>query len=460
MWCFLWFSLSIFINNGIPLLILIYVLSTIFIWKLSHTKFDIAVSAYLFSVGLSYSLLYIAIFFVSFIFTPFLNIEYTDNLLYSFDEPVYLLFYTFIAGLQFLFAYLLFRIKRFKAGFPFLLEKYSIILSLIVAGIVLLFVSWISIPRTNYPDSFDFLPFYLGILITGVGIIIWIRRGIKAFYIRKMKEHNTKTLEQELAEKERECQRLIEQNKKLGSESHKIRNRLSTLERAVIIMSQSAYSTDFSEELAFTIEDIKRLSQDYQNGISKIEGKKPLPSSKIKMIDDLFEYFATKCAEHKIDFHLTINGSIPYMIENIIPQNKLEIMIGDHLQNAIIAVNSSENSFRSILVILGVTGDFYELTVYDSGIPFEIDTLQKLGTEQTTTHSDSGGSGIGFMTTFAAVKECKASLVINEIEPNTANFSKSVSIYFDGKNEYKIQTYRAECFSFAKGKTSPQVVPK
>lgn len=49
------------------------------------------------------------------------------------------------------------------------------------------------------------------------------------------------------------------------------------------------------------------------------------------------------------------------------------------------------------------------------------------------------------MTTFETLKECKASLIIeerHEIKDN--DYTKAIIIRFDGKNEYKIRSYRAD----------------
>lgn len=70
--------------------------------------------------------------------------------------------------------------------------------------------------------------------------------------------------------------------------------------------------------------------------------------------------------------------------------------------------------------------------------------MLKLGLEQVTTHKKDGGRGIGFMTTFKILKECKASIIIEEYKPKTTNYTKSVTIRFDGRNEYRINSYRAD----------------
>ena len=46
----------------------------------------------------------------------------------------------------------------------------------------------------------------------------------------------------------------------------------------------------------------------------------------------------------------------------------------------------------------------------DNGVDFEVDTLAKLGLERVTTHKDTGGSGIGFMTTFETLKNLMSAL--------------------------------------------------
>ena len=96
--------------------------------------------------------------------------------------------------------------------------------------------------------------------------------------------------------------------------------------------------------------------------------------------------------------------------------------------------------------MLGLLEEYYGFSVFDSGVPFEPDTLSRLGTGFVTTRAHTGGSGIGFATTFDTMKEFRASLVISEYVPDGASFTKSVTIRFDGKHEYVIETFRPEAF--------------
>ena len=122
------------------------------------------------------------------------------------------------------------------------------------------------------------------------------------------------------------------------------------------------------------------------------------------------------------------------MINNHITKEELEILIADHVKNAIIAVKCSNNSNRSILVRIGKIDGQYSIYIYDSGIEFEINTLHKLGKIPSTTHKESGGTGMGFMNTFDTLRKYNASLSIEEFnEPIIDNYTKVIAIKFDKK---------------------------
>jgi len=426
------------------------VASIIFIFVLTRKNINVIMPAYLLSYGISYFLYYLTLFTILSIFAYPMSRGYSSGDNIDFGRPTYLAIHAIASSLHLFLSYVLFRIKRFRNGFPFLLKEYAVIASLLFTGNILFFAALLDILFEN-DDIFIMSAFLLGIIAIGVGIFIWIRKGIKAFYRRKIKESGIEILERELAEKDNQIRLLTEQNNAIRVANHKTTHRLATLERSIagIIkeMPRRDFSVELGEELHILMEDIKRLSCDYQDEVGQTKIKKPLSSTKIKMIDDLFGYFSDQCAESNIDFNLKINGSIPYMVERVIAQSDLETMIGDHLQNALIAVNAGDNPFRSILALLGLTENGYEFTVFDSGIPFEQDTLMRLGVDYTTTHADTGGSGIGLMTTFEVMSKSKASLIISENRPSHAGYSKSITIRFDNKGQYIIETYRYDDFS-------------
>jgi signal transduction histidine kinase len=419
------------------------VATMMFIWIFIRIELDTTVSAFLFSFCISYVLRYFTSFIIFSIASPFVYTEFSIN----YNTLFYLVCYSFASILQFIFAYFLFRIRRFKNGFPFLLKGYAIIITLIATGMVLTLSAWgRNAIKSQYVIVTSFV--FIGILLIGIGIFIWVRRGIKAAYMQWVKENNNDILQKQLTEKEHEIQQLTDLCNTLRTANHSVNHRLASLERSYIIMLEKIQhgelSAEIAEELTSSLNDIQKATQDYQESVGQVKRKNNLQTTKIKSLDNLFELFAERCIRSKIDFCLITKGSIPFMTDKIIEQGKLETLIGDHLQDAIIAINASNNSFRNILVILGLAGNCYEIKIFDSGIPFQADTLMRLGTDYITTHADAGGSGIGFMNTFKIMNECNASLIINEKAAD--DYSKSVTIRFDGKNQYIIETYRPDDF--------------
>ena len=437
-WCVtlaLFYAVNPF-NVTLPMLrLLSCAASTIFIVTITRQKPDTIIAAYWFSFASSNILLYIASFIVSVITYPLIRDVYTTLITEDYNRPIFLLVGILTLILQLFLSYLLFRIRRFRNGFPFLFKGYAVILALIVVGAVLILTTWAS---RSY-NAYEIILYVAGILTIGIGIYILIRRGISVFQWRKTMLRNIELLESELAGEKGKNERLMAQLEVAQSATHKILQRLEAMELKVARQSGSKISGDF-----VTVKDIQKLQWEYQEDIARIKGRKKLPSTKIKEIDNMFELFAQKFAGSDIDFNLKVSGSILYMVEHVIEQTKLETMIGDHLQDALIAVNGVDNPNRSVLAIIGLVGEHYEFTVFDSGIPFEADTLARLGVERVTTHAATGGSGIGFMTTFEAMRECNASLIIDEKEPSSPCYSKSVTIKFDGKNQYIIKTHRPE----------------
>jgi len=435
---------------GMPLLMIrpiICVTSICFIWALTKIKIDAVISAYLVSFGISYILYYIAVSLVSLIAMP-LATEYMADSPADSDKLFYLLIYILVFAFHLHLSYLFFRIRRFQNGFPFIFKKFAVIVALISAGAILIFVTGVQVFfETN--DTSAISMFFVGTLIIGSGIIIWIRRGIKNAYKQWTKENDDELHEQELAAKDREIQRYKDMYETVRVANHSTIHRQTALECRVAGILEKAQGfglpSEINDELSVALADVRSLSSEYQDKVDQVKAKKNLPSTNVQSIDNLFSLFAERFAASKIDFNLKVNGSIPHMIENTVKQRKLETMIGDHLQDTLIAVNASDGAVRSVLVMIGESKGCYEFSARDSGIPFEVDTLVRLGTERVTTHADTGGSGIGFMTTFETMRECGASLIIHENAPGSS-YTKTVTIRFDGKNQYTIKTWRPESF--------------
>jgi len=253
LWCLLLSLFYVALPDWFPSLaapILIYSLSIVLILILTKIKPDTVISSYLLSLGFSYSFFYISSAIMFLILSPLLSAYYTTDLYFiDFDSPVFLLLGILTLALQLFLSYLLFRIRRFKNGFPFLLKGYAVILALIVAGALLFFAT---LMRSTYEPA-DVYFFVAGILIVGVGIYIWIRRGITVFQWRRTMLRNADILESELAEEKAKNEQLTAKLEVARSASHKIIYRLEAMELKIARQTGSEISEEF-----INIEDIQK----------------------------------------------------------------------------------------------------------------------------------------------------------------------------------------------------------
>lgn len=331
--------------------------------------------------------------------------------------------------------------KRIRKGISFLKDpmenEYLCIIMLSISSVIIFAYCMFGSSDEYWVNNTFFV-----ILTLFIVMIVLIQKTLTLYYKQKLLAQNIEEYKAEIASKDAEIKSLSEEKYKISKLNHEFYNRQKALIHKVEeIMNMN---TEVAEELDLS-KQINDLTKEYTDKAKEIKTLDKLPITEITEIDDMFKYMQSECKSKNIQFNLQINGNIYYMINNKIAQNKLVTMIGDHLRDAIIAIEFSENSFKSILAILGENNGLYEFCVFDTGIEFKIDTLLKLGLEPATTHKDSGGTGIGFMTTFETMSETKASLIINEMhEMNNTDYTKSITIRFDGKNEYRIKSYRSD----------------
>ena len=164
-----------------------------------------------------------------------------------------------------------------------------------------------------------------------------------------------------------------------------------------------------------------------------------------------------KASYKEIQFDLTVAENIQDIAKNQLPAGKLSTLLADLIENAIIAV--SNVAHKKISVEMGIIDDCFEISIQDSGIPFEIETLANLGFKKSTTHADTGGSGIGYMTIFEILNESGASLSITEYAPEIYAFTKSIKIRFDGNSEYTISSFRANEIGLSEKRATYPILP-
>ena len=276
----------------------------------------------------------------------------------------------------------------------------------------------------------------LGLMLLIVVMLITIKESIQLYYKQNLLIKDLETTKKELNEKNEEIARLEKENLEFSKTSHSLAHRQKALEyklNKLINEDKTTVSQDRTkQELK---KELENISKDVYRKPTDIEIEK----TGIDKIDNMLEYMKSECDKDNIEFNLQIIGNIYYMINHLVSENELEILLADHIKDAIIAIQYSTNKNRSILVKIGKIQKYYGIYIYDSGIEFTDEVLNKLGKEPITTHKDNGGTGMGFMNTFDTLKRHNASLNITKIgKPSLDNYTKSVSIIFDSKNEVNI----------------------
>lgn len=350
--------------------------------------------------------------------------------------------YIVIGIIQNLLIYFFFRIKRFKDGFAFLKnERNDFIKEGSMLGIVFVILAILTGKETK--DIALLTICNVAIVFGGILMLYWIKKSITKYYKEKMKERTVEIQQEQIKQQDERIKDLQTELADVLQINHKYSHRISAMEKAVIKLGTKLQANEeFAEEYGDILSSIKKLSKEYKEEVASVIKETKLPKTNIFSTDNLLEYMKQEAEKDKISFELKIDFDINEILETKIPQNKLETMLADHIRDAIIAINCSENKDRRIKVVLDKEDNNYQIKFYDTGREFEIETLSKLGLKRTTTHKATGGSGIGFMTTFETLKQCKASLIIEEY--SNQEYTKAVIIRFDNKNEYRIHSYRAE----------------
>lgn len=410
------------VNPTISIICMDFLLSTIFS-DITKNKIGYSILITTLSLSINY-IVYTIATIVCFMIFGFIDIENKYVIIIS----IVTIYATLIINI--------YRIKRFRKGIAFLKknennENFEILILNVTSTFFFEFAIFININIEMMKEIFIY------VVIFSILMLITIQKSLQMYYKHEISKQN---IEKEKNEKEilkQENKQIKDENLKLHKKIHSINHRQDSLEYKLDTLSQQ---TEIASEIDIR-DRINRISKTITEDKVIIE----LTKTNVQTIDDMLKYMQSECIKNNIDFELKISGNIRYMTNNYVSKDDLEILIADTVKNAIIAIKHSNNINKSILVRLGIIDGIYSLYVYDTGIEFQINTLLNLGIKPSTTHSDNGGTGMGFMNTFDTLNKYKASILIEEIgKESKDNYTKAVIIKFDNNNNYKINSYRAE----------------
>jgi len=409
---------------------LTYILLTIF----THTAPIKSIIYILVSFGLSYVFLCISGSIIGTIYV--LIYKRADSIPYTLTH--------FPTGLlQTVLLLCIFKIKRFKNGIITIIKGNISSVGILISLTFVIFFSLISTKQSS-SFSLQFIITMLALTLSFLLLLYW-RHRITKTYREKLRQANEKSMLDEIAEHKATIDKLKADNKRLASIVHADNKLVPAMLTAVTSHLENSDNLTL-EDLTMRGQELSEQLRDMANnrqGIldSSSEESMQLPKSGLHTVDGMLSFMETRAKECDITYKVVLDDTIKETALQALNEEDLLRLLGDLIDNAIIAVKHSDKE-KAIMIHMGILQNHFLVEISDSGIPFSIETYQHFGNEQHTTHKDTGGSGIGLMDIWKIKKKYKASLHIYEFPEHHGIYSKKISFVFDRKNHFLLQTNR------------------
>ena len=424
---------DLFLRSRIMFLVLFvfYIFITLF------TKTD-------WSTSLNATIISIAMSLVSFTISSFV-FSTLVFFMYSYINVNNLVMIKLLNGfLQYFMIHIPFQFKRMKKGMPFL---YDLQLNNIGTCIsLLILICYITASISNTSDN-NYLPFIIPLFLIfpcALLLISWWRAIITRNYRRKLQQFEMQQLKNELVQKEQEIARLLENNKALAQIIHRDNKLIPAMELAVntFLQNQNTLSPQQLKEQGLALAaHLQTMSQERKFNLTEYQTNgQPLASTGICAVDAVLQLMYQRALQEQIGYTLRITENIKTTAMQSLSEEDFSHLLADLIENAFIAM--SDVTDKKILINLGRMGNHLSVEISDNGQPFSPEIFQDFGLKAHTTHAGNGGSGIGLMDIWKLKKKYRASLVITEYVPGTYSYTKQISLIFDAKKHYIIQTYR------------------
>lgn len=426
---FLFSSIRMFIENKSSKfysIVYFILFLTLYISKEKMVSIGYALIVTLISLGINYTIFFIAVT-ISGIINSILQMNNVANAI--------LILIVYIVALK-----IFLMQRKLKNGFDFIQKNIkdgnadNIILN--ISAIIIFCITLFTNPNFSELNNT-----FMALILISIILFITISKSFQQYYKHRLLLKELDSTKAELDQMNQNNKDLEKENIEINKVNHTLSHKLKALEHKI---NKLLMNEEITKELSIVEKNkIKENLEDISKEVYKEKAIVSLTKTEIPNIDNMLELMQEECIKNKIEFELQIIGNIFHMTNNYISKEELEILIADHVKDAIIAINHSENEYRSILVRLGKIDNCYSLYIYDSGIEFEEETLKNLGKKPSTTHAEEGGTGLGFMNTFDTLRKHNASLIIKEIsKPCKNNYTKVLMIKFDGKNNFQVKSYK------------------
>jgi len=402
------------------LLIPFFVLVLLIIYKFKYNlPFKLLITDICISISLSYFCFLISLVILSPLFYLTSKIFFDLNYNYIFAH--------LIAGiLQILLSVGIFKIRRFKSGMPFLRQQNCNETGLIVSIFVLIITTlYYAFPK---PNALFFILVLTSILLCLI-IIAWWKHSLKKSYWETVHKNQIAALETELMNLKKDNDNLS----KIIHKDNKLIPAMVLSVKELLAISAQSEIPEINLQGQTLLKELENISRERKGILTATEQHiYELPKSNLMRLDSLISYLYQKCALYGIQFKAHFNIETNYLMK-FINEQELDTLIADLIENAIYATKNQKN--KQILFSIDTKNNICFIDIYDTGMPFNSNIIQKLGKQKATSHANDGGSGIGLFNTLGICKKYNFSFCIDE-SPKLENYTKKISVIFDENNQF------------------------
>lgn len=331
----------------------------------------------------------------------------------------------------------LLRVRRLRSGLPFLQELRIFDISVIISSMILMISTLICATSDN--DTVTIIYSFSATIFLFSSYLLWKRR-IRAKYIRALKQQETVVTQAAIREQVEKIRFLTEENRKLAEIIHRDNKLIPAMEYTVRTYLQSGgqdrvVGSQLLEQLSVLTAERKGILTQYEQDGETIQ------HTGNAAIDIVLDYMHQKARLENTRLQIDCSDFQSALKRQQIEETDIKTILADLIENAIIACRNAAH--KQVFVYIGAIQNRFIIRVFDSGIPFAIETLCKLGIEATTTHADTNGSGLGMQSLFALKNKYALSILIQEYNPEQSLFSKDIAVIFNRFDHFIIRSYRS-----------------
>lgn len=193
------------------------------------------------SCGMSYALFTLSVFIMS----PFVLIVFALDIQEIVSDSIT---YIVLGIIQLLFATLLFKVKRLRKGMPFLVEKGSGDLGVVISISILFITALFSLGKSE--RLYDFIAI-IAIVVFALALFIWWRKRINKSYLDKLKSNEIESYKNQIA-------LLTSQNKLLEQSNSNFSDIIKKDNNIIEIMESTVKKID-NEQADYLLIQLKQL---------------------------------------------------------------------------------------------------------------------------------------------------------------------------------------------------------